>query len=87
MEIRENFEKLARKNEEEGRERRARGEKMRKVDKQSEMEANKSKARSALAARWEESVKARSKGNLLSKEQHRSTVMTAGKKSDEVGVV
>jgi len=72
-EIRRNFEEIARKNEEESKQRKEKGVKMRKEKQQQEIEELKPKARSALAARWEESVKAKTKG---SRGEHRATVVT-----------
>ena len=71
--IRRNFEEMARKNEEESKQRKEKGLKMRENMKQQEIEELKPKARSALAARWEESVKSKTKGN---KEEQRATVVT-----------
>lgn len=78
--IRQNFEDMARKNEEDSRVRREKGVRMREEKKQQDLEDLKPKARSALAARWEESVKAKNAGG---KEEHRATVVTRAKTTDE----
>ncbi len=71
-EIRQNFEEMARKNEEKSRERREKGVRMREERKRYELDELKPKARSALAARWEESVKAKTNGG---RQEHRATVV------------
>ena len=76
-------EEMAQRQLEESRLRRERGEKMRQEDKDREIEELKPKARSALAARWEESVKSRSNGKRISRELNKATVLTRTGLSDE----
>ncbi len=51
---------------------------MRQEDNERELEESRPKARSALAARWEESVKSRSNGKVSSA-KNRDTVLTSKK--------
>ena len=81
-ELHQKQEEMAQRQLEESRLRKERGEKMRHDDRDREIEALKPKARSALAARWEESVKARSNGKG-GRALQKATVMTAGA-TDEV---
>ena len=84
-ELRQKQAEQAQRQQEEARLRRERGEKMRKDDRDRELEELKPKARSALAARWEESVKARTSGKPQSRDEHKATVIT-GRKSPEVSL-
>ena len=69
---------MAQKKAEESRLRKERGQKMRMDDKKRELEELKPKARSALAARWEESVKSQSSKG------HTATVLTGHIKGEDV---
>ena len=85
-ELQQKQEELAQRKLEEARLRKERGEQMRRDDKERELEELRPKARSALAARWEESVKARSNGKSVSRALHKSTVLTGSPAPEEVGV-
>lgn len=81
-------EELAQKNLEESKLRRERGQKMRTEDRERELEELRPKARSALAARWEETVKTRS-GNTKGQNRviHKATVLSGDMGDRKVGVV
>ena len=77
-------EEMARRNAEESRLRKERAQKFRMEEKQRELEEMRPKAKSALAAKWEESVKSRSIGKSMTRDQHRATVLTGNIKIEEV---
>ena len=77
-ELKQKQEEAAQRQLEESKLRKERGVRMRREDKEREMEEHRPKARSALAARWEESVKSRSNGKE-GRALHKSTVMTGVK--------